>query len=277
MLTYVYVCALVSCGVERRVTSWAQFQSGIYSGFCSLLLQSFCSWPRHLWDAWISSKSRHDWSRGGSSEPLPFMTEFSEHGQTLTGFDILWLIQALYMIDARLIPRSGCDLTLLLTYFRICRTSTTNCQSMCGTPELVTKARGWTASPLSKGFGQHPFAPCFPSLQNFQLFICTTSVVLLVWHRLLNTLSLVLVLCPRLIFGWYEAWNTYVVYMPSIVIHFHWLLGPQSSIFSFLWWASLIGPLPPKKSSFVQSQNIYRSPGSVSTLMKWFIFFKKWI
>ncbi len=36
------ICALVSCGVERRVSSWAhQFQSGIYLGFCLLLLQSF--------------------------------------------------------------------------------------------------------------------------------------------------------------------------------------------------------------------------------------------
>lgn len=47
---HVRICALVSCGVERRVSILlGPFQSGIDLGFCLSLLQSFvCSWPRHL-------------------------------------------------------------------------------------------------------------------------------------------------------------------------------------------------------------------------------------
>jgi hypothetical protein len=236
----VCICVLLSVAElkEGYLSSWAQFQSGIDSGFCLLLLQSFGSWPRHLWGAWISSKSWHDWLQRSSADPVydGVSRTWTDDGNwiwhSLTNSGTIWLMPDWYQRDLGGIWLYTIDLFLGLGF----QQQIVN-QCVGGTPELVTKARKrLNSSSPSKGmckkelgryehiveelhnfspkanphflnpFGQHPFAPRLETF-NFYMYQC-----LLVWHRLLNTLSLVLVLCPRPIFGWSEAWNMYVIY-----------------------------------------------------------------
>jgi hypothetical protein len=46
-----------------------------------------CSWPRHLWDAWISSKFWHDW--------LPGSFELLDGGVSRTWTDANWIWHSL--------------------------------------------------------------------------------------------------------------------------------------------------------------------------------------
>jgi hypothetical protein len=99
------MCALVSCGVERRVSSWAQFQSGIYSGFCLLLLQSFCSWLRHfkvgcMMDfiqilAWLVAR-RFFWAPSLDDGVFRTWTDSNWIWHSLTNSGTIWLMPDWY-------------------------------------------------------------------------------------------------------------------------------------------------------------------------------------
>ncbi len=87
---YIYMCVLLSVAElkEGYLSSWAPFQSGMDSGFCLLLLQSFVGDLGSCGVHGFPSKSWHDWLQR-SSEPVYDGVSRTWMEQMLTGFDIL--------------------------------------------------------------------------------------------------------------------------------------------------------------------------------------------
>ncbi len=106
-------------------------------GFLFVAPAKFCSWPRHLWGAWISNKSWHDWLQR-SCEPVYYgasrtWTDANWIWHSLTNSGTIWLMPDWYR-----------DLGgISLYYWPILGLGfqTTNCQSMCGTPPRTLSQR----------------------------------------------------------------------------------------------------------------------------------------
>jgi hypothetical protein len=146
------------------------------------------------------------------------LSQFIHDGVSRTWTDGNWIWHSLtnsgtiWLVDARLIPRDLGGISLY--YWPILglglQQQIVN-QCVAGTPELVTKCHQGKKEakqlPPSEGMcnkelGRYEYVQEFGNFQLLYVHQCCWSGIDF-WTRL----ALVLVLCPRLTFGWYEAWN----------------------------------------------------------------------